>query len=140
MTPRKRRLPKTSDGAGVDAETTGALDGHGLAALEASELEARVDLGERAVDAGRHGVGDRGGQLEDRVIRPEVEVVAVAALEVRPHVARDRPVGLARRARLELAAQARLAAAARGEVAVDHPIALAQRLARSIGRDARPGR
>src|SRR6266851_2286575 len=79
---------------------TGALDDDGLPDAEVGEVEAGVDLGEGAVHASRHLVGDLVRQLEDGVVRAQVEILAEAALEVRPHLAGGEKVGLAHRARL----------------------------------------
>src|SRR5262249_48983050 len=82
------------DRAGVDAEPAGPLDDDGLAGAKAGDVQRGVDLGEGAVDAGCHRVGDVVGDPEDGVAGPEIEVLAVAALEVGPDVAAHRPVRL----------------------------------------------
>ena len=125
-------------GARVDAEAARALDDDGLPGPEAGEVEAGVDLGESAVDAGRHLVGDLVCQLEDGVVRAQVEVLAEAALEVRPHLAGDKPVGLAHRARLGALLEARAAAPAREEIPVGDAVAHCEGPAGGVGRDPRP--
>src|SRR5439155_10239083 len=122
--------------ARVDAKPARALDHYRLPGPELGDLEPRVDLRVGAVDPGRHLVGDLGGELEHRVVRPQVEVLAEAALEVRPDLARHEPVGLADRAGLVLAAQAGRAAPARAEVAVQHAAADLSRLPHRVGGDA----
>ena len=123
--------------ARVDAEPARALHDHRLAGAQPREVEAGVDLRVGAVDARGHLVADLRGQLEHGVIRPQVEVLAEAALEVGPHLAGHEPVGLARGAGLVLAPQAGLAAPAREEEAVEHAVADRERLPGGVGGDAR---
>jgi hypothetical protein len=59
--------------ARVDPEAARTLDDHGLPRAHGRDVEARVDLGEGAVDTRGHVVGDVVGQLEDRVIGPQVK-------------------------------------------------------------------
>src|SRR5215813_9613152 len=66
----------------------------------------------------------------------EVEVLAEAALEVRPYLAGNEPVGLAGGTGLVLAAQAGLAVPARTEVAIQHAITDLERLPGGIGAHA----
>src|SRR5947207_90535 len=95
-----------------------------------------VDLREGAVHARRHRVGDRGRQLEHRVVRAEIEVLAEAALEVRPLLARDEPVRLPHRAGLEVPRETRFAAAAREEIAIGDAITERQRAPGGVRRHA----
>src|SRR6185295_10353227 len=92
-------------------------------------------LGERAVDRCRHVVRDLVGHLEDEVVRPQIVVVAVGVVEV-GRAARDPVRAALLRTAPHLVVQTHRAAAAREEVAERHPIALAERPAHRIGRDA----
>src|SRR5439155_23568621 len=120
------------DRARVDAEPARALHHHRLARLEAGDVEPGVDLRVGAVHARRHLVGDLGRQLEHRVVRAEIEVLAEAALEVWPLLTRHEPVRLTYRAGLEMPRETRFAAAAREEIAIGDAIAERQRLAGDV--------
>src|SRR6185503_14073526 len=122
-----RRAHLAGHRARVDSEAARALDHYRLALAQRGEIEACVDLAERAVDAGGHVVGDVVGELEYRVVRSQVEVLAEAVLEVRPYLAGDEEVRLAHRAGLGLALQAGPAAPAREEEAVGHAVAHRER-------------
>src|SRR5258705_395197 len=78
-----------------------------LAGFEAGAVEPGVAVRVSAVHARRHLVGDLGRQLEHRVVRAEIEVLAEAAVEVRPLLARHEPVRLSYRAGLEVPREAR---------------------------------
>src|SRR5439155_249922 len=133
-----RRAHLARHRARVDAETARALDDDDLPGAEPGQVEAGVDLGVGAVHARRHLVGDLVGELEDGVVRSQVEVLAEASLEVWPRLARDEPVGLAHRARLGALPETGAAAPTREEVPVGDAVAHRHGPAGGVGRHPRP--
>src|SRR6266571_4713712 len=89
-----RRAHLARHRARVDAETARALDDDDLPGAEPGQVEAGVDLGVGAVHARRHLVGDLVGELEDRVVRSQVEVLDDASHVLVPGVERERPAHL----------------------------------------------
>src|SRR5712692_9023268 len=120
----------------LDPEAARPLDHDAPAEAEPRPVEAEDHLAQRAVHRRHQLVRQRVGHEEERAARPEVVVLGEGAVEVRELRGPDRPLDLGR-ARRGFSVQTRVAAPARVEVGVGDPVALLERAAERVGRDAR---